>query len=227
MEVKVFVYHNMEELKEVINTIKSGEFKEFKIYDYRNRRVVYDFDRNTARIMLNDDGRSQENIYYVEPEVEEPTEEITEEVIDNESEELVDQSDECTDTESDEVPEEVQESSEEVENIIDSECNEEVTENEEQSEADEVVNEDITTEDNSEVEELKDEELPAESIVGSELVPEKVEEVQEITDTKEVVEPLDYKCREFTEEHTELTTDDLIRMLAAKGYEVTIKFVKE
>lgn len=81
------------ELKGIIDEIKQGTEPTYSIYNKNGRRVLYNFETNTALLTMSDNGIEENNPFYInivdqsEPEVESPTEKVEDEVTPCEDEE--------------------------------------------------------------------------------------------------------------------------------------------
>ena len=77
-----YVYENNANLKGILEEIKKGTEPTYSIYNKAGRRVLYNFDTNTAVLTILDSGKEDPNPFYkpVEEKVEEPEIKFEEEV---------------------------------------------------------------------------------------------------------------------------------------------------
>lgn len=62
-----YTYHNTSELQGIIDHLKEGHDPDFRIYSAEGRRLRYDFNTNSATLMITDDNVPQVNPYYKAP----------------------------------------------------------------------------------------------------------------------------------------------------------------
>ena len=239
-----FVYHNTEELKQIIEKIRNGEMESYSIFDDRGRRVLYDPMTNTAKILPGvHDGDSetiaeQNNPFFKkdeEPEImlESEDPESSEEDT-SENEEVAEQADAEDVSPEEEVDSTEQEEDSDEEDFLEDKEETSESESEDNEEEDKTEPEDVSEESQNE-DEFEDpvKEVDPVDTLKNALTEEYEKKIDELMREKD---DLQKQIRDVVSENHDLwnqlqefkETDKLISALQSKGYGVTIHaLVKE
>lgn len=244
--MKKYVYHNSQELSDIIKDIKLGTEPNYVIYNAEGRRLKYDFTNNSALLLVTDNQVPDTNPFYKEPapviedvvvEEEAPIDDAEEEVSDEEVDEESFDEEEATEEEVVEEEEPELAEGDEVQLpdgtdlVVDKVTADEIVAHEAGApdpEIPEELNADLDNSneevEKSELDSLREENARLKgdlSIMESEL-DMKDSRIDELNRQVESCKKDLYSAEEKLHYFENISTDDLVEMLKVRGYSVTL-----